>query len=165
MKEATGADIAFYNIRGIRINEIPKGSITAHHIYAAEPFHNTIFLCTMTEEEIRDMILNRLAIDRQRFPLSPRIDLYCSGLSYHITNETPPSITLRLPSGKSPDNTPRSYQVAVSNYLLSTYSIPNKKEARPVKITVRQAIIDYIEGKTVAQDSKPLRSTITYKPD
>ena len=165
MKEATGADIAFYNIRGIRINEIPKGPITAHHIYAAEPFHNTIFLCTMTEEEIRDMILNRLAIDRQRFPLSPRIDLYCSGLSYHITNETPPSITLRLPSGKSPDDTPRSYQVAVSNYLLSTYSIPNKKEARPVKITVRQAIIDYIEGKTVAQDSKPLRSTITYKPD
>ncbi len=166
MRKTTGADLAFYNIRGIRIHEIPKGPITTHQIYAAEPFHNTIYLCTMTEQQIKDMILSRFAIDREVSPQSPRIDLYCSGLTYRIINGSHPSVELKLPPRSANNGTPPSYQVAIANYLLSTYNIPAKESAQPTGITVRQVIIDAIRGKTISQDAaREPRITITNKPD
>lgn len=164
MKEAANADMAFYNIRGIRIDEIPIGPITPHQLQAMEPFHNTVFICSMTEGQIRDMIRNRLVIDEKHAPHSPRIDLYCSGLEYHIEHGKSTEITLRFPKSTS-SVSPPVYQVAISDYLLSTYDIPNKKEVRSSGITVRQAVIDYFRKHPKIKETPPLRASISYQTD
>ncbi len=47
MAEVSGADFGYYNIGGVR-DKIPRGSVTARHIWNIEPFGNTLVTLEIT---------------------------------------------------------------------------------------------------------------------
>ena len=62
MREAAGAQIAFYNSGGIRGN-IPKGNITLEQVFTVLPFDNVLMSMNLTGKQVLDVL--EQSIDQQ----------------------------------------------------------------------------------------------------
>ena len=58
MREISGADFAFQNTGGVRVNHLKKGPITVKDVYSIDPFNNEVVVYQMTGEQVKKFILN-----------------------------------------------------------------------------------------------------------
>ena len=56
--EISGADFAFQNTGGVRVDHLKKGPITVKDVYCIDPFNNEVVVYQMTGAQIKNFILN-----------------------------------------------------------------------------------------------------------
>lgn len=57
--QATGAELAFHNTKGVR-SELRRGPVQLRHIYQAVPFDNTIITMRLTGAQVRRLLMDNL---------------------------------------------------------------------------------------------------------
>ncbi len=152
IQKAAKADLVLYNRERIHSADgLKKGTVTLNHVYALEPYREYIVTCHMTKRDIEEMILSRFAADsseaRQMF------DIYCCGFTYQIMAGETPTITSSLKDGVI-------YKVAMGDYMCYNYDFPQNSEGKPIKKSVRQALISYLREKRNLVNTPPPRPPI-----
>lgn len=112
MKAATGTDFAFMNIGGIRDDIKDAGEITWGELFAIQPFGNDIVTENITGEQVRTLLNQQFAADRNRI-------MQISGLKYTWSDRLPLGqkvVDIYLPSGKKIDPN-GTYSVTVNNFM------------------------------------------------
>jgi 2',3'-cyclic-nucleotide 2'-phosphodiesterase / 3'-nucleotidase / 5'-nucleotidase len=144
MRDATKSDFAFMNSGGIRDN-LNKGPITWGELFAIQPFGNDVVTLTVTGEQIRTLLNQQFAADRNRI-------MAISGLKYTWSPEKPLGekvLDIFLPNGKKID--PKAnYTVAVNNFMADGgdgYTILKQGKDRKVWMTDLDALINYVKAQ------------------
>ncbi|MBT2657330.1 bifunctional 2',3'-cyclic-nucleotide 2'-phosphodiesterase/3'-nucleotidase [Bacillus sp. ISL-18] len=112
MKAATGTDFAFMNIGGIRDDIKDAGEITWGELFAIQPFGNDIVTENITGEQVRTLLNQQFAADRNRI-------MQISGLKYTWSDLLPLGqkvIDIYLPDGSKIDPN-KVYSVTVNNFM------------------------------------------------
>lgn len=144
MRDATKADFAFMNSGGIRDN-LNKGPITWGELFAIQPFGNDVVTLTVTGEQIRTLLNQQFAADRNRI-------MAISGLKYTWSPGKPLGekvLDIFLPNSKKID--PKAnYTIAVNNFMADGgdgYTILKQGKDRKVWMTDLDALINYVKAQ------------------
>ena len=126
MRDTLHCDIAFQNIGGIRIHEIPTGNITRKKILELSPFGNTFVVYSLKPKQIKKLIT-------YAYNLEGKNEIQPSGLQIVLNtdkNNNLKSVELFDENGKSLEN--KEYTVAINDYMAAAYQLkflknPQKK--------------------------------------
>ncbi len=111
MREASGADAAVMNNRGIR-SEIPQGTVRLRDIFTIMPFDNTIVTMTMSGREILELLEEGAGLERDI--------LHVSGIQISVSYEKPAGRRiLKALLGGKPLIKSRKYRIATNSFLAS----------------------------------------------
>jgi 2',3'-cyclic-nucleotide 2'-phosphodiesterase (5'-nucleotidase family) len=135
-----GVDIAFLNVGGIRLNQLPL-AITLKDVYTLDPFGNQIIQIVMTPAEIRDLIKNSCE-------KLWGIDLQVSGITYVVRADSAKQIKevlLRNLDG-SPLPEDKTYKVGLSSFIASSYKFAHSNPGHSLQITSVEALIRYLRS-------------------
>ena len=113
-RHCTDADVSLHNFRGIRLQNLPAGSITVKDVLTIDPFCNAAYMLNLNGEELYRMVQRYSRMEVSHFP-------HLSGLMAEVTldKEDPLKIThieLRTADGKRLDKK-RTYRVATNAYV------------------------------------------------
>ena len=136
--EISGADFAFQNTGGIRVNHLKKGPITVKDVYSIDPFNNEVVVYQMTGEQVKKFILNN-------YRKNGGYPSYVSGMSYAVSDDG------RNVWIKGDDfSTKKTYKVAFNGYMASTITIESVDEGQSMFITTEEMLIEFLKRhKTV----------------
>ncbi|MFP5112673.1 bifunctional 2',3'-cyclic-nucleotide 2'-phosphodiesterase/3'-nucleotidase [Bacillaceae bacterium C204] len=144
MKAATKTDFAFMNVGGIRDEIKDAGPITWGELFAIQPFGNDIVTMKLTGEQVRILLNQQFAADRNRI-------MQISGLKYTWTNNLPIGqkvLDIYLPNGLKID--PKGvYSVAVNNFMADGgdgFVVLKQGAERTTRMTDLDAFIDYVKS-------------------
>jgi 5'-nucleotidase len=117
--DAGGAQIAFMNVTGVRAEIVPgaDGSVTYGHIYAAQPFGNSLVVKSFTGSQIRRLLEQQFASGRNT-PEHPTMLAPSRGLSYAYDLSRPEGqriLDLRL--NGEPVRDEAVYRVTMNSFL------------------------------------------------
>ncbi|MBF0362286.1 MAG: 5'-nucleotidase C-terminal domain-containing protein [Oligoflexia bacterium] len=133
-----GADIAFQNNGGIRINNLAKGKITLKNAYELLPFGNQIVLMNMTTDEIKSLI-------KYSFEKRKSIDLQVSGIKYVVSGGGS-QIDL-LDYNDRPIATGKTYKVAMNDYIATGYKFDHQDAGQATYLADNDLLIKFIKNK------------------
>ena len=140
IREVSGADFAFQNTGGVRINNLKKGPITVKDVYSIDPFNNDVVVYQMTGEQVKKFILNSYR-KNGGFPS------FVSGMTYSVDAEGK-SVWIDM-EGES-FSTKKTYKVAFNSYMASTLNIESVDEGRSTFKTSEEMMIEFLKKhKTV----------------
>ena len=109
MRQATGADVAFQNMGGLR-NGLPSGNITMGDLYEIMPFDNTVFTVNMTGSQILQVLNYGLMNSKSG-------TIQFSGLNvYYNPNAEQPLLTVTLANGAQLQPG-KNYKVTLNDFL------------------------------------------------
>ena len=137
-RAVAGAEMAFQNYGGIRIDTLGSRPILLKDLYTLDPFNNGIVCMTMTGQEIVDFLTVSANTDN-----GPN---FCSGCSYTYSLNDEGLMTdvvVTLENGK-PMNMSGKYKVAMNNYMASAFKFNHEDPGVAVNIQSNQAMIDYL---------------------
>ena len=96
IREVSGADFAFANTGGLRIDHLKKGPITIKDIYNIDPFANEVVVFQMTGKQLEGFIM-------ESYKKNGRYPSYVSGMTYTVNTTSdyyPKSVTIRPDKGR-----------------------------------------------------------------
>ena len=151
IRNATGARFAFYNMGGVRKDTLPAGAITVADIFGMEPFGSTPYTLEMTENQIKELLLNKFNSEGNE---SHRIDLYPSGMDYTVlTNDSGDGVDILFSPKLIPGKT---YKVALSDYVQGAYNYSLRGTALPTEQILTDLLTEYFEKKSpISQVASP----------
>jgi 5'-nucleotidase len=117
--DAGGAQIAFMNVTGVRADIVPgtDGSVTYGHIYAAQPFGNSLVVKSFTGAQIRRLLEQQFASGRNT-PEHPTMLAPSRGLSYAYDLSRPEGQRiLDLTLNGQPIRDDAVYRVTMNSFL------------------------------------------------
>jgi 5'-nucleotidase len=135
-------EITFYHYGGVRLEEIKEGEIKLVEILNNDPFMSTIYIGQMTPKQLRDFIIAKY---NSGTPERPDKESHYP----YFRSDVPYTIVLDE-QGEAKDVIfnlkERSYRVAMCNYIAENYinSVIVQRQLRPTNITVREAMLHYI---------------------
>ena len=141
--------LAITNSGGLRKNEITEGNLSANDIYQLLPFENALVALDLTGEQLR-RFLNIVVTHR---------DAQSGARIMYRTNEKKENevVAVKLGSstgGESEINPQATYTIVTIDYLVKRggdYSVLQEaKNVRPLGITMRDAVLDYVKAETAA---------------
>ncbi|MEH7094992.1 bifunctional 2',3'-cyclic-nucleotide 2'-phosphodiesterase/3'-nucleotidase [Neobacillus vireti] len=144
MKAATGTDFAFMNIGGIRDDIKDAGDITWGELFAIQPFGNDIVTENITGEQVRTLLNQQFAADRNRI-------MQISGLKYTWSNNLPLGkkvIDIYLPDGTKIDPN-GTYSVTVNNFMADGgdgFVVLKQGTNRVTRMSDLDAFVNYIKS-------------------
>lgn len=142
IREASGADFAFQNTGGLRVDRLKKGPITVKDVYTIDPFCNEIVVYQMTGQQVKRFIVNT-------YKKNGGYPSYVSGMTYEITDNSK-NISVFVTSDKGNFSTKNIYKVAINSYMASTVNIESVDEGQSIYMTTEEALIDFLrKHKTV----------------
>ena len=145
MRWYTGADFAFVNTGGIRIDNLKKGPVTVKDVYNIDPFGNDVVVYTMTGEQLEDFLMHS-------FMANGNWPSYVSGMTYQVNvNEKgkPKSVEIKPDRGRYSRKS--NYTVAINSYMASTVRFESVDEGQSQYTTSEEMVIQYLrEQKTVS---------------
>lgn len=159
MRVSAGADFAFYNAGGMRINSLPAGDIRIADVYMAEPFDNFPVIVEMTEPEIAGFILNKFngpPGDKE----ARTIDLYPSGMTYKIITDGEGTATDVIFSHRYYPERGRTYKVAMSNYVSSKYVFAKRGQGEMLKRPIADFAVEYLRENSPVKKYAGPRVTV-----
>jgi 2',3'-cyclic-nucleotide 2'-phosphodiesterase (5'-nucleotidase family) len=111
MRAATGADFAFHNSGGIRM-DLPAGPVTVRDLYHVAPFGNTLVTLKMRGEDVKRILENGVS---GRHGI-----LQVSGLSFSYDPARPAGERVRSVTADGGEELERYrvYSVATNNFLV-----------------------------------------------
>lgn len=142
-----GADFAFQNTGGVRINRLPAGPITMKDVYDIDPFGNDVVVYTMTGEQVEGFI-------QHSFMANGNMPSYVSGMTYKVNtkaNGKPKSVEIKPDKGRFSKKA--TYRVAFNSYVASIVRFESIDEGQSQYMTSEEAVIQYLRDK----------KTISYK--
>ena len=140
MREISGADFAFQNTGGVRVNHLKKGPITVKDVYAIDPFCNDVVIFEMTGEQVKKFILNS-------FRKNGGFPSYVSGMSYEV-RDNGRSVWVDMDGGHF--STKDIYKVAFNSFMATTIHFESIDEGRSLFKTSEEIIIEFLrKHKTV----------------
>jgi 2',3'-cyclic-nucleotide 2'-phosphodiesterase (5'-nucleotidase family) len=148
--------LAITNSGGLRKNEIAEGSLAASDIYQLLPFENALVALDLTGEQLRrflDVVLKHR-------------DAQSGARLTYRTNEKKESeiVSVKLgTSGAGADIDPQAtYTIVTIDYLVKRGGeyliLQEAKNVRPLNLTIRDAVLDYIKAETAA--GRPIKSML-----
>ncbi len=140
MREISGADFAFQNTGGVRVNHLKKGPITVKDVYSIDPFNNDVVVYQMTGNQVKKFILNS-------YRKNGGYPSYVSGMTYSV-NDDGRSVWVNMEGGNF--LTSKTYKVAFNSYMASTVIIESVDEGNSTFMTSEEMMIEYLKRhKTV----------------
>lgn len=141
IREVSGADFAFNNTGGIRIDHLKKGPVTVKDVYSIDPFNNEIVVFTMKGKQLERFIM-------ETYKKNGRYPSYVSGMTYTVNTDYdgyPKSVDIRPDKGKfSKDAT---YTVAMNSYMASTVRFESLDDGESQYMTSEEMVIQYLRDK------------------
>lgn len=137
-----GADIAFQNNGGVRLDSISSGNISKKIAYNLDPFDNDLVLFNLSTDEIKSLIKNS-------YLKNHKPDLQVSGIKYCIElnpDSTVKNILLTDYKGNTIKEE-KMYKVIMNSYISSTYKFDHKGTGMPTNITSSENLISFIKYK------------------
>lgn len=145
LREVSGADFAFNNTGGIRIDRLPKGPITVKDVYRIDPFNNEIVVFKMTGKQLERYIM-------ETFKKNGRFPSYVSGMRYEVHTESdgyPKSVSITPDHGRFSRDA--VYKVAMNSYMASTVRFDSEDDGESQYMTSEEMLIQYLKKhKTVS---------------
>jgi 2',3'-cyclic-nucleotide 2'-phosphodiesterase (5'-nucleotidase family) len=148
--------LAITNSGGLRKNDIAAGNLSAMDIYQLLPFENALVSLDLTGEQLRrflDVILTHR--DAQS---GARITYRANDKK---ENEIV-SVKLGAAGAEKEIDPQATYTIVTIDYLVKRggdYSILQEaKNVRPLDITMRDAVLDYVKAETAA--GRPIKATL-----
>lgn len=139
LREVSGADFAFNNTGGIRIDRLPRGPITLKDIYRIDPFNNEIVVYQMTGKQLERYIM-------ESYKKNGRSPSYVSGMRYEVHTDSdgyPKSVSITPDRGSFSRNT--VYKVAMNSYMASTVRFESEDEGENQYMTSEEMLIQYLK--------------------
>jgi 5'-nucleotidase len=133
----SGADFAFQNTGGIRVNYLDEGPITVKDIYCIDPFNNEIIVYQMTGAQVKHFILNS-------YRKNGGYPSYVSGMTYTIGDD---GNSVWIETKDAPFSTKKLYKVAFNSYMASTIDVRAMDEGRSTFKTSEEMIIEFLKKR------------------
>lgn len=149
--------LAVVNTSGLRKNSIAAGNISTMDIFELLPFENAMVTLDLTGEQLRRFM--DVNVQRNNAQSGARI-LYRNN-EQKKQNEI---VTIKLGSGGAEQEIDpnATYTIATIDYLVKRggeYSVLKEgKNLRPLGITMRDALIDYVKAETAA--GRPIKASM-----
>ena len=141
MREISGADFAFQNTGGVRVNYLKKGLITVKDIYMIDPFGNEVVVYAMTGQQVKNFIVNS-------FKKNGGYPSYVSGMTYEMQTNGKLSVYVKPDSGRF--STKAIYKVAMNSYMASTVHLESIDDGQSQYMTSEEMMIEFLRRhKTV----------------
>ena len=142
LREISGADFAFQNTGGVRVNYLDKGRITVKDVYSIDPFNNEVVVYQMTGEQVKRFIINS-------YKKNGGYPSYVSGMTYQVTDDGDRIKVFVNPDHGDFDKN-KVYKVAFNSYMASTVRIESVDEGRSMFMTSEEMLIEFLRRhKTV----------------
>jgi 5'-nucleotidase len=142
IREASGADFAFQNTGGLRIDYLKKGPITVKDVYTIDPFGNEIVVFQMTGQQVKRFIVNS-------YKKNGGFPSYVSGMTYEVS-DSGKDISVFVRPDKGNFSMKNIYKVAINSFMASTVNIESVDEGQSLFMTTEEALIDFLrKHKTV----------------
>jgi 2',3'-cyclic-nucleotide 2'-phosphodiesterase (5'-nucleotidase family) len=151
-------DLAISNSGGLRKNGIPPGDLRVRDIFELMPFEDSLVELELTGEQLLKVLQVVIA---SREPQSG------ARIKYRAGADNKPefvSATLISAAGEERSIDPTAvYRVITIDYLLSVKGghfaiLQEAKSRKPLGITIRDALIDYVKAQTAA--GRPIRAKL-----
>lgn len=134
-REAAGADIAFQNPGGVRLDSLLAGDITLNDVYLLDPFSNEILTCDMTKEQVRNFIFKSSKMD---FGLT-----HVAGAHYTATIDAEGCIVELKDVVFDEDKD--VYRVSMGSYMSSSFMPEALNEPQFIGKNTIEALLSYLE--------------------
>ena len=149
-------DLAIMNGGGLRRNTISEGALRARDIFELLPFENALVTLDLSGEQILKLL--RVVVSGREAQSGARV-------TYMIKADKSSQLEtamLRDEKGREKEIDPKAtYTIVTIDYLVNVggerYSILREgRNTKPMGITVREAIMDYVKSETAAaREIKP----------
>lgn len=136
-REMTGADFAFQNTGGVRVNYLKKGPITVKDVYTIDPFNNDVVVYQMTGAQVKRFIINS-------YKKNGGFPSYVSGMTYEITDNGK-NISVFVTPDKGTFSTKAIYKVALNSFMASTVNIESVDEGQSQFATTEEMLIGFLK--------------------
>ena len=134
IREVSGADFAFQNTGGVRINHLKKGPITIKDVYSIDPFNNEVIVYQMTGAQVKRFIINTYR-KNGNFPS------FVSGMTYSVGDDGR-SVWIDMEGENF--STSKIYKVAMNSYMASTVNIESVDDGVSTFKTSEEMIIEFL---------------------
>ena len=134
IREVSGADFAFQNTGGVRINHLKKGPITIKDVYSIDPFNNEVVVFQMTGAQVKKFIVNTYR-KNGNFPS------FVSGMTYSVGDDGR-SVWIDMEGGNF--STSKVYKVAMNSYMASTVIIESVDDGVSTFKTSEEMMIEFL---------------------
>ena len=134
IREISGADFAFQNTGGVRVNYLNKGPITVKDVYSIDPFNNEVVVFKMTGAQVKKFILNSYR-KNGGFPS------FVSGMSYTVGDDGK-SVWISMDGENFSTN--KVYKVAMNSYMASTVNVESEDDGQSMFKTSEEMMIDFL---------------------
>jgi 2',3'-cyclic-nucleotide 2'-phosphodiesterase (5'-nucleotidase family) len=138
--------LAITNAGGLRKNTIAQGQLRAADIFELLPFENALIEIDLTGEQLLKLLSGVVPRDAQSGAI----------LRYRLNAEKRPElVNVKLINEGKEIDPKATYTIVTIDYLLNlasgNYSILQQgKNAKPLNITLRDAVTDYVKAETAA---------------
>lgn len=140
IREMSGADFAFQNTGGLRVDYLKKGPITVKDVYNIDPFNNEIIVYQMTGAQVKHFILNS-------YRKNGGYPSYVSGMTYKVSDDGS-SVWIEMDGANF--STKHIYKVAFNSYMASTVDVRGEDEGQNTFKTSEEMLIEFLrKHKTV----------------
>ena len=145
IRSVSGADFAFNNTGGIRIDRLKTGPITVKDVYNIDPFNNDVIVYTMKGKQLEHFIM-------ETYKKNGRYPSFVSGMTYTVNTDYdgyPKSVEIIPDKGRfSKDAT---YKVSMNSYMASTLRFESLDDGESQYMTSEEMVIMYLrQQKTVS---------------
>ena len=134
IREISGADFAFQNTGGIRVNHLDKGPITVKDVYSIDPFNNDVVVYQMTGAQVKHFIINS-------YRKNGGYPSFVSGMNYTVGDDGN-NVWIEMDGGKF--STKKTYKVAFNSYMASTVDVRAEDEGRSMFKTSEEMMIEFL---------------------
>lgn len=141
IRAVSGADFAFNNTGGIRIDHLKKGPVTVKDIYNIDPFNNEVVVFKMTGEQLERFIM-------ESYKKNGRFPSYVSGMTYTVRTDSdryPKSVEIKPDKGGFSKEA--VYKVAMNSYVASTVRFESLDDGENQYMTTEEMVIKYLRNK------------------
>lgn len=134
IREISGADFAFQNTGGVRINHLKKGPITIKDVYSIDPFNNEVVVYQMTGAQVKKYILNS-------YRKNGNYPSFVSGMNYSVGDDGR-SVWIDMEGENF--STSKTYKVAMNSYMASTVIIESVDDGVSTFKTSEEMMIEFL---------------------
>ena len=134
IREVSGADFAFQNTGGVRINFLKKGPITVKDVYSIDPFNNDVVVFEMTGAQVKRFIVNS-------FRKNGGFPSFVSGMTYSV-DEDGRNVWIEMEGENF--STKKVYKVAMNSYMALTVEIESEDDGQSMFMTSEEMMIEFL---------------------
>ena len=134
IREMSGADFAFQNTGGVRVNYLKKGPITVKDVYSIDPFNNDVVVYEMTGAQVKKYILNS-------YRKNGGYPSHVSGMTYTVSDDGS-NVWVEMEGEQF--STKKVYKVAMNSYMASTVNIESEDDGRSMFMTSEEMMIEFL---------------------